>query len=48
MAICKELVERMGGSISLQSEEGVGTTVRIELPEVGRLPERSTVGEDAR
>ncbi|MDP9474392.1 MAG: ATP-binding protein [Actinomycetota bacterium] len=48
LAICKELVERMGGSISLQSEEGVGTTVRIELPEVGRLPERSTVGEDAR
>ena len=34
LAICKELVERMGGSISLESEEGVGTKVRIELPEV--------------
>ena len=35
LAICKELVERMGGSISLHSEEGVGTKVKIELPEVG-------------
>ena len=35
LAICKELVERMDGSISLVSEEGVGTRVKIELPEVG-------------
>ena len=35
LAICKELVERMGGSISLESEEDVGTKVKIELPEVG-------------
>ena len=34
LAICKDLVERMGGSISLESEEGVGTKVKIELPEV--------------
>ena len=34
LAICKELVERMSGSISLESEEGVGTKVKIELPEV--------------
>jgi signal transduction histidine kinase len=34
LAICKELVERMDGSISLESEEGVGTRVKLELPEV--------------
>jgi signal transduction histidine kinase len=35
LSICKDLVERMGGSISLKSEEGTGTRVEIELPEVG-------------
>ena len=34
LPICKELVERMGGKISIDSEEGVGTTVEINLPEV--------------
>ena len=34
LPICKELVERMGGKISIDSEEGVGTTVEIKLPEV--------------
>ena len=34
LAICKDLVERMGGSIYLESEEGTGTRVKIELPEV--------------
>jgi PAS domain S-box-containing protein len=33
LAICKDLIERMGGSISIRSREGVGTTVEIELPE---------------
>ncbi len=34
LPICKELVERMDGEISIDSEEGVGTTVRIALPEI--------------
>jgi two-component system phosphate regulon sensor histidine kinase PhoR len=33
LSICKDLAERMGGSISIRSREGVGTTVEIELPE---------------
>jgi signal transduction histidine kinase len=33
LSICRELVERMGGYITLSSEEGTGTTVRVELPE---------------
>jgi signal transduction histidine kinase len=34
LPICKDLIERMGGKISLRSEEGVGTTVEVELREV--------------
>jgi PAS domain S-box-containing protein len=33
LPICKDLVERMGGEVSVRSEKGVGTTVRIGLPE---------------
>jgi PAS domain S-box-containing protein len=33
LSICKELTERMGGSISVRSREGVGTAVKVELPE---------------
>jgi len=32
LPICKDLIERMGGTVALDSEEGVGTTVRMELP----------------
>ena len=32
LTICRELVELMGGSIALQSEQGVGTTVSFTLP----------------
>ena len=33
LSICKELIERMGGSISLTSREGIGTTVEVKLAE---------------
>jgi signal transduction histidine kinase len=35
LPICRELVERMGGKISIESEEGSGTTVKIRLLEGG-------------
>ena len=34
LPICKDLLEKMDGEISIRSEKGVGTAVRIELPEV--------------
>ena len=33
LPICKDLVEKMNGEVSIRSEKGVGTFVRIELPE---------------
>jgi PAS domain S-box-containing protein len=32
LPICKDLVEKMDGEVSIRSEKGVGTSVRIELP----------------
>jgi signal transduction histidine kinase len=33
LPICKDLVEKMAGEVLIRSEKGVGTAVRIELPE---------------
>jgi two-component system, OmpR family, sensor histidine kinase MprB len=33
LPILKELVERMGGGVSIRSREGIGTSVEVELPE---------------
>lgn len=32
LSICKELIERMGGEISVESVPGQGTTFRFTLP----------------
>lgn len=32
LSICQEIVARLGGKLSLTSEVGIGTSVRIELP----------------
>ena len=32
LPICKELIEKMGGEISVRSQKGVGTAVKITLP----------------
>lgn len=34
MALCKELIELMGGTIELQSEVNVGTSVKIKLDDI--------------
>ena len=36
--ICRELVERMGGRIWLESEEGKGSSFFFQLPSAGSLP----------
>ncbi len=48
LSICKHLVEAMGGSITVRSAVGKGTTFEIRLPDTsGRLRDRSPSSEDA-
>ena len=35
LPICRDLVEKMDGEVSIRSEKGVGTSVTIALPEAG-------------
>ncbi len=46
LAICHNIVTSMGGEITLASEVGVGTTVRVSLP-IAAPPGRATPGEAA-
>jgi len=46
LQICKELTERMGGSIFIRSREGVGTEVKIELAEADPADARDTDRRD--
>ena len=32
LTICKQIVEKMGGSIKVKSEFGVGTTFKVNIP----------------
>ena len=42
LPICKSLLEKMGGSLSLESELGKGSTFSAELPGVAVAPEEKT------
>ena len=44
MAIVKSLVDRMGGTIQVESREGVGSCFRLELPMNAAPQERRSLG----
>jgi signal transduction histidine kinase/ActR/RegA family two-component response regulator len=51
LSIVKRLVQRMGGTLNLESAAGAGTTFRLQFPGVSlssRLPESALAGADDR
>ena len=48
LSLTKELIERMGGSISVESSPGVGTTFTVSLPcKIATIPEAGMAGQIA-
>jgi signal transduction histidine kinase len=45
LALCQKIVNQHGGTITLDSEEGVGSTFTIHLPRPGRAAGRPSDGE---
>jgi two-component system sensor histidine kinase HydH len=41
LAIARKVVETLGGSIRMESHEGEGTRVEIELPETAPAPQEA-------
>ncbi len=44
LAICKRIVQEHGGTLTVDSAVGQGTTVRIELPAEGRFDAAAMAG----
>jgi signal transduction histidine kinase len=47
LAIVREMVDRMGGTVALESTEGEGTTVTVSLPIAGPSPTTTGVARDS-
>ena len=47
LPICRKIVERLGGSISLESETGKGSTFTVVLPAVETVPDAAPVAASA-
>jgi signal transduction histidine kinase len=37
LSICKQIIEKMGGSVTVVSEEGVGTEFKIKLTLISKV-----------
>ena len=42
LSICKQIVEKMGGHIDVHSKLGVGTTFRVVISTMTKIPKEDT------